>query len=88
MGFIMKVLVLISVCSYLVFSLVHYFGKIKKPLKRAFLSLVSGPAVLLLVNLLSSVTGVVVPVTLLSVSSTVMLGVPGVALMALCTIVF
>ena len=84
----MKYIAVIFLCSIFVFSVIHFLGKIKKPFKRAFVSVLCGPAVLVVVNLFSSITSVVIPITQLSLSVTMMLGVPGVALMTLSTLIF
>ena len=84
----MKFIALVFLCSVFIFAFIHFLGKIKKPLKRALFSVVCGPVVLFVVNLVSSYTSVIIPVTVLSLSATMTLGVPGVALMTLLTVMF
>ena len=79
-------LLTVSVISFLVFSLIHFLGKNKKPCKRAFVSVLCGPLCLVVVNVLSSITGVLVPVTELSLMTTVAGGIPGVALMVIMSV--
>ncbi|MBQ4129459.1 MAG: pro-sigmaK processing inhibitor BofA family protein [Ruminococcus sp.] len=77
----MSIILIFAVCAFLVFSAIHYFGKIKKPCKRAFVSVLFGPMVLVAVNVLSSITGVLIPLSQLSVITSIALGVPGVTLL-------
>ncbi|MBQ2971348.1 MAG: pro-sigmaK processing inhibitor BofA family protein [Ruminococcus sp.] len=79
-------LLVISFVTFLVFSFIHYLGKNKKPCKRAFLSLLWGPLVLIAVNVLSSVTNVLVPISELSLMTSIAGGIPGVALLVLSTV--
>ena len=78
-------LFVVLVCSFIIFSFVHYYGKDKKPCKRAFLSVLGGPLLLFLVNIMSSVTGVLVPLSQLSLMISAALGIPGVSLLVLMT---
>ena len=72
-------------CIFLLFSFIHYAAKIKKPFKRAFLSMLFGLLALCAVNIASSLTGVYIPVTRLTLLTSVAGGIPGVALLALLT---
>lgn len=71
---------------YLVFSFIHYAAKKKKPFKRAFISIFAGILSLAIVDLLSGLTGVYVPITALSLFISAAGGIPGTALMVLLTI--
>ncbi len=64
-----------------VFALIHFIAKKKRPVKRALLSMASGLLTLAGVNLLSGFTHVAIPVSLLSVFTSVIGGVPGVTLL-------
>ncbi|MBQ7218155.1 MAG: pro-sigmaK processing inhibitor BofA family protein [Ruminococcus sp.] len=75
--------VLILVAIFLIFSFIHYAAKKKKPFKRAFLSMLVGVLTLGVVNLISTLTTVYVPVTELSLTVSAAGGIPGVALMVL-----
>lgn len=75
--------ILIGAGTFLLFSFIHYAGKKKKPFLRAFLSMLLGVVVLTLIDLLSGLTGVYIPVTGLSLLTSVIGGVPGVALLVL-----
>ena len=72
-----------AVSVFLVFSFIHYAAKKKKPFKRAFLSMLIGILVLCVVNLLSGLTGVYVPVTKLTLLASMAGGVLGVAVLVL-----
>lgn len=63
------------------FAIIHKISKNKHPLKRALLSMCCGAGTLLAVNLSGSLTGVFLPVSLLSILISVIGGVPGVTLM-------
>ena len=72
-------------CIFLLFSFIHYAAKNKKPFKRAFLSMLFGLLALCAVNAVSTMTGVYLPVTRLTLLTSVAGGVPGVALLVLLT---
>ena len=71
----------VFVSVFAVFALLHAAAKKKRPFKRALLSMCIGPLLLTAVNLLSGLTHVSVPVSLLSVITSVAGGVPGVTLL-------
>lgn len=75
--------ILILIGIYLVLSFIHYAAKKKKPFKRAFLSMLCGVVTLAVVNLLSTLTTVYIPVTWLSLTVSAAGGVPGVALLVI-----
>ena len=79
----MLFVVIVLISSFLVFSFIHYAAKKKKPFKRALLSMLLGIATLCVVNLLAGLTGVYIPVTQLTLLTSVAGGVPGVALLVL-----
>lgn len=66
---------------FVIFTVIHYSGKNKHPFKRALFSMFFGLAVLFAVNLTGSLTGVVLPVSMLSLAVSLIGGVPGVTLM-------
>ena len=76
----------VTIITFFVFSIIRFLGKNKKPCKRAFVSVLCGPLCLIVVNILSSITGVLVPVTELSLMTTVAGGIPGVALMVIMSV--
>lgn len=67
--------------TFTVFAFCHFLSKKKHPFKRALLSMGAGAGTLCAVNLLSGITGVAVPLSVLSVLTAVIGGVPGVTLM-------
>ena len=71
------------VSVFLAFSFIHYAAKKKKPFKRALLSMLLGIGTLCAVDMLASLTGVFVPVTKLTLLTSMAGGVPGVALLVL-----
>ncbi len=75
--------VLIFFGIFILFSFIHYAAKKKKPFRRAFLSMLVGIAALGIVDLLSSLTTVYIPITELSLSVAAAGGIPGVALLVL-----
>jgi len=78
-------LLAVVIGSFFIFSLIHYYGKNKKPCKRAFLSVLCGPLLLVVLNILSSVTGVLIPLSQLSIMISTALGIPGVSLLVIMT---
>ena len=64
--------------SFLIFIIIHKIGKHKRPVKRAFLSFLSGFLTLLAVELTGSFTGVFLPFSLFTVMVSTIGGIPGV----------
>lgn len=79
---------LILFCVFIVFAFIHYKGKNKRPFKRSLISMVCGIITLLVVNLTGSFTGVVLPVSLLSLMVSLIGGIPGVTLMLAISLFF
>ena len=79
----MLIAFIVSVGTFLVFSFIHFAAKKKKPFKRALLSMVLGLLTLGVVDLLSGLTSVYIPVTWLTMGTSLVGGVPGVALLVL-----
>ena len=77
---------IVSISTFLIFSFIHYAAKKKKPFKRALLSMLIGLLTLGVVDLLSGFTGVYIPVTKLTLLTSVAGGIPGVALMVLLSV--
>lgn len=69
---------LVIIFSFLIFSFIQKISKNKRPFKRAFISILSGLISLLLVDALSAFTGVYIPISILSMLTAVVLGIPGV----------
>lgn len=74
-------IVLMFFSAFLIFAVAHYISKSKHPFKRSLLSMAIGILTLMAVNLTGAVTGVYLPVSLLSVCISAFGGVPGVTLM-------
>ena len=77
---------IVFISVFLIFSFLHYAAKKKKPFKRAFLSMLIGCLTLVVVDLFAGVTGVYIPVTQLTLMTSLAGGVPGVALLVLLTV--
>ncbi|MDO5124380.1 MAG: pro-sigmaK processing inhibitor BofA family protein [Eubacteriales bacterium] len=75
-----QMLVVIGVVL-LVFTFIYFLCKKKKPLKRAFLSMLLGVLSLIAVDLSGIYTGVFLPISALSLSVSAVFGIPGVASM-------
>ena len=78
---------IVAVGAFLLFSFIHYAAKKKKPFKRAFLSMFVGLLTLAAVDLTSGLSGLYIPVTSLSLIISVFGGAPGVALLALMSVI-
>ena len=78
---------MISFLTFLVFSFFHFLCKNKKPFKRAFVSILCGPLCLIILNIFTSVTGVLVPISELSLVTSMMGGIPGVALLVISGVI-
>ena len=74
-------IVIMYVFAFLLFAILHFFSKNKKPFERAFLSMVSGVLVLLAVNICAVFTKVSLPISLLSLTVSAFGGIPGVTLL-------
>ena len=74
---------IVCASTFLVFSFIHYASKKKKPYKRALISMLLGVLTLCAVNLLAGLTGVYIPVTRLTLLTSLVGGMPGVALLVL-----
>ena len=74
---------LIMAGVFVIFSFIQFAQKKKKPFLRAFLIMLIGTAALFAVNLISAWTGVYIPVTRLTLLTSAIGGVPGVALLVL-----
>ncbi len=74
-------LALILFGTFTVFAFIHFISKIKRPFSRALLSMAIGAATLAAIDLSSSITGVYIPVSLLSFLTSVIGGLPGVTLL-------
>lgn len=82
----MLFVIICVIVTFLLFSFIHFAAKKKKPFKRALLSILVGLLTLGVVDLLSGMTGVYIPVTQLTLLTSAAGGVPGVALMVLLSI--
>lgn len=71
----------VLVATLLLFTVLHALSKRKRPFKRALLSMLAGAVTLAVINLLSPISGVYIPVSVLSVLTSVIGGVPGVTLL-------
>ena len=71
----------ILVGTFIVFAIIHFLGKNKRPFKRALLSMLCGAGTLAAINATGVFTGVYLPVSLLSVLISIIGGIPGVTLM-------
>ena len=72
---------IILLSALIIFAALHFAEKNKRPFKRALLSMCIGLGSLAAVDLLSPLTGVYIPVSLLSVLTSAIGGVPGVTLL-------
>ncbi len=66
---------------FLTFAFLHFAAKNRRPFKRALLSMASGALTLLAVDLCAGFTGVYLPVSLLTLLTSFIGGVPGVTLL-------
>lgn len=76
-----KLYLLLIFCFFLFYSVVYKLAKKKKPLKRAFLTILGGIVILLLIDVSSVFTGIYLPISPLSLAVSGCMGVPGVATM-------
>ena len=74
--------------TFLVFALLHAVAKNKRPFSRSLLIIAIGLGTLSAVNLSTGLTGVSIPVSLLSVLTAAVGGVPGVTLILALNLFF
>ena len=79
---------LILLGTLLCFAIIHFISKNKRPFTRAFISMAVGLGTLFAVNLSTGLTGVSIPVSLLSILIAAIGGVPGVTLILALNLFF
>ncbi len=72
---------LISLSFFFFYSVIYKLTKKKKPFKRAFLTMLSGVLILLIVDISGIYTGVTLPISAFSVTVSACAGIPGIASM-------
>lgn len=75
-----RTLLICGIIFLLLFS-IQLIVRAKNPFKKMFLSMLKGVATLALVNIVGIFTGVVLPVSLLSLAIAAVVGIPGVTAM-------
>ena len=73
---------------FIVFAVIHKIDKFKKPARMALISMLTGLLTLILVNVTGYFTGIHLPISLLSVSASVVGGIPGVTAMLALNLFF
>lgn len=81
------VIAIIAVLIILFLILIQVSAKVKKPIRKALLSMIVGILSLLAVNLFSSFTGVSLPVSMLSLGISAVGGIPGVTTMLILNMI-
>lgn len=71
----------LSIGILLVLTIIETVAGVKKPFKKAFWGMLLGIVALIAVNLASSVTGVSIPISLLSLGVSAAGGIPGVTML-------
>lgn len=74
--------------SFILFIIIQKISKNKRPVKRAFLSMLSGVITLILIDVISVFTGVYIPVSLLSLAVSAVGGIPGVTALLAINLIF
>lgn len=74
--------------ALIIFAIINKMSKNKSPLKRGFISILSGLSALFIVDALSVYTGVYLPVSVLSIIISSVLGIPGVTTMLCINLAF
>ena len=73
---------------FILYGLIYKLAKKKKPFKRAFLVMLIGFCMLIITDVAGIFTGVYLPVSMLSVTVSACMGIPGVAaMMVLCWLI-
>ena len=83
-GVVMMLYIILFSFTLIIFAIIHKLSKNRRPLIRAFLSMLSGLCALTAVDIAGVFTGVFIPLSMLSICASVIGGIPGVcALLAL-----
>ncbi len=69
------------IVAYIIYSIIFFIAKKKKPFKRAFLTMLFGFATLIIIDISGVYTGVYLPLSAFSVCVSAVCGIPGVASM-------
>ena len=81
-------IVIIFFATFIVFAFLHFAAKNKRQFRLALLRMALGAGTLTAINLTSGFTGVYIPVSLLSVLTSVIGGIPGVTLLLALNLFF
>ncbi|MGN1467250.1 MAG: pro-sigmaK processing inhibitor BofA family protein [Ruminococcus sp.] len=81
-------IVLIILITLIAFAIIHKIDKHKRPLRRAFVSMLTGLLSLIAVNISGIFTGITLPISLLSVMTSVIGGIPGVTMLLALNLYF
>lgn len=73
--------IIMLVAILIILSVIQKLGKNKKPVLRAFVSMIVGLCSLVAVNITSFLTGVSIPVSIFTVGVSASCGIPGVTLL-------
>ncbi len=76
----MPLLIGIIAMVIIFYSIINAIGNAKHPIKKSIINVITGITALIAVNLLAPMTGVSIPVSVLSILIAVIGGVPGVTL--------
>lgn len=74
-------IVILLLSTLILFAVIHKIDKNKKPVRRAFVSILTGVVSLLVVNVTGIFTGVYLPVSVLSIIISLIFGIPGVTML-------
>ncbi len=81
-------IIAILVAVFILFAIIHKIDRYKKPVRMAFVSILTGVLSLALVNLTGVFTGITLPVSLLSLMVSAIGGIPGVTAMLALNLFF
>ncbi len=81
-------IIILIFCALIIFAIIHKIDKHKKPVRRACVSLLTGVMSLILVNITGVFTGINLPVSLLSVLTALIGGIPGVTMLLTLNLFF
>lgn len=84
---VLEIIILI-LATLIVFAIIHKIDKHKKPVRRACVSLLTGVISLIFVNITGVFTGITLPISLLSVFTAIIGGIPGVTMLLTLNLFF
>ena len=83
-----RILTAIFIICVVVFFVINKLCKVKSAFAKAFISAISGPLAMFILNFSSQFTGVGLPTSLFSMAASIIMGIPGIIAMLILNLFF